>query len=92
MGRSLDDIPAMFGYTSGAIFIYQLRIKIVNQFFLFTGAISYSLYLTHVLIFSIVLYALQRFGLQVNLLAILVTLVLTYLVSYLYNKLIVRVI
>ncbi len=88
IGKLLNDIPAMFGYTTLAIFIYQLGIKAVNKFFVFTGVISYSLYLTHVLIQVIILYILKIAGVQVSLAAAALMLILSYFVSYLFNKLI----
>ena len=86
VGKMLNDIPALFGYTSLAILIYQCNIKIINRFFIFTGLISYSLYLTHVLIQLIVLYLLKISGIQVNIAIITFTLVIIYFVSYFYNK------
>ena len=89
-GKTLNDIPAMLGYTSLATFIYQLRIKFLNQFFLFTGGISYALFLTHILILSLVSYGLPFLGWQMNLIIIIITLFLTYLFSYFYNQFMVR--
>jgi peptidoglycan/LPS O-acetylase OafA/YrhL len=86
IGKMLNDIPAMVGYTSLSIFIYQLGIKPINKFFLFTGTISYALFLTHVLIMFIVLYIAKISRIQYNLAAVMVTLVLSYFVSYFYNK------
>jgi len=50
-----NDIPAFFGYTLLAIWLYQIAHTKIKSFFLFTAKLSYSLYLLHYLCLLIVL-------------------------------------
>lgn len=90
IGKIINDIPGSFGYTSFAIFLYQLEIRAVNNFFVFTGVISYSLYLTHVLIQVIILYILKMAAINAGLAAAAFMLVVSYIISYFYNQLIAK--
>ena len=53
IGKLFNDVPALIGYSFLGIWLYLLKINLVNKFFLFTGKISYFLYLVHILVFSI---------------------------------------
>jgi len=53
MGKLFNDVPALFGYSAIAIWVYKLKAGVINKFFLFTGKISYPLYLVHSIILSI---------------------------------------
>lgn len=54
VGKLFNDIPALIGYSSLAIWLYSLKISWVNNFFLYTGKISYSVYLLHILVYQII--------------------------------------
>lgn len=55
IGKLVNDIPALIGYTSIAIFIYSLSSSIVTNLFLRIGKYSFSIYLLHKLILLIIL-------------------------------------
>lgn len=83
-----NDIPAFFGYSLLAIWLYQTANTKIRSFFLFTGNISYSLYLLHVLCLMIAL----QFKESVNLFALLgVSLISSYTLAYYYQKLVVSI-
>lgn len=82
-GKLLNDIPALIGYSCIAVWIYQLKIKVINKFFLFTGRMSYQLYLLHFLILLLALYILN----VLPVIAIIcISLVTTYIVCIAYQK------
>ncbi len=51
LGKLFNDVFALTGYAFLAIFLYNLKFKPINRFFLFIGKISISVYLLHVLLF-----------------------------------------
>jgi peptidoglycan/LPS O-acetylase OafA/YrhL len=83
-----NDIPAFFGYSLLGIWLYQIAHNKVKDFFLFTGQISYSLYLLHVLCLMILL----QFEEDVNLLILLFSaLIISYVLAYYYQKVVIRI-
>jgi len=83
IGKLLNDIPALIGYSGIAVWIYQLCVGPINKFFLFTGRISYPLYLLHFLVLLLGLYLLRALpGVAIVTIALLVT----YLASVTYHK------
>jgi len=90
-GKLFNDVPAFLGYTSLAIFIFKLNLRPVNKFFIFTGKISYSLYLIHVFIIAITYYLFEIIGLVHSLVILLPIFILTYLLSYYYNLMVGRI-
>jgi len=85
VGKMFNDIPALIGYSCIAIWIYLLGIQKIKEFFLFTGRISYSLYLTHILILNIAMIAFKRIHLPLTL---SFALIFCYLLSFYYQKLV----
>ena len=83
IGKMTNDIPALIGYSSLAIWIYLVGVKIINSFFLYTGKISYSMYLLHTLIQMIVLYYISYVNMY---LALVIALISVYLISGLFQK------
>ena len=51
-----NDIPSLLGYTSLALILYKIGIKVVNRFFSYTNRFSYEWYLVHILVFQVVRY------------------------------------
>ncbi|PYF76871.1 acyltransferase family protein [Pedobacter nutrimenti] len=89
VGQLFNDIPALIGYTGLAVLIYNLGIVIVNRFFLFTGKVSYALYLLHVLVITIVLYVVHYFNISSPLsLSLSIAFILCYITAYWYTDLI----
>ena len=85
IGKMTNDIPALIGYSSLAIWIYLIYNKKINGFFLYTGKISYSLYLLHTLTVSIVLYFFTSLPIALSL---IIALILTYILADLYQKIV----
>jgi len=55
-GRVLNDFPALIAYASLALLIFRLKLNILKKFFVYTGIISYSLYLTHFLVIELLIF------------------------------------
>jgi peptidoglycan/LPS O-acetylase OafA/YrhL len=83
IGKMTNDIPALIGYSSLAIWVYLAGIKVINSFFLYTGKISYSMYLLHTLVLMIVLYQMETVNLYI---ALVIALISVYLISGLFQK------
>jgi peptidoglycan/LPS O-acetylase OafA/YrhL len=79
--RVYNDFLLLPAYGFLAVFVYKLMLKPVNWFFNFTGEISYSLFLWHMLFLNLTVYLLGK-----SLVFLLISLLLTYLVSYAYNR------
>jgi peptidoglycan/LPS O-acetylase OafA/YrhL len=86
IGKLVNDIPALIGYSCIAVWIYQLGIGAIDRFGLFTGRISYPLYLLHSLILLLALQ-LRIFPLPA---ALLLALVITYAAAYGFQLLLTR--
>jgi peptidoglycan/LPS O-acetylase OafA/YrhL len=83
IGKMTNDIPALIGYSSLAIWIYFVGVKVINSFFLYTGKISYSMYLLHSLIQMIVLYYIGNINIY---LALIIALISVYIIADLFQK------
>ncbi len=88
VGKMINDVPALIGYSAIAIFIYKLKIESINKFFIYSGHISFSIYLLHTLILSIALIFTN--GAYISI-VLCVSLVLIYLASFYYQKVILSV-
>ncbi|HSZ34398.1 MAG TPA: acyltransferase family protein, partial [Puia sp.] len=81
VGRTFNDIPALFGYASLCILIYRLHIDLINRFILFTAKISFSIFLIHFLVLNLVLSASAKIGINSFLISACLSLILCYLIS-----------
>jgi peptidoglycan/LPS O-acetylase OafA/YrhL len=86
-GRVFNDIPALLGYTALAVLLFRLGIKPVNDFLMFTGRVSYPLYLVHYLILRVLLYELGVF----TLVTFALVLAFSYLAAFLLEKVFARI-
>jgi peptidoglycan/LPS O-acetylase OafA/YrhL len=87
LGAMTNDIPALIGYSSIAIWIYLIGIRFVNSFFILSGKVSYSLYLVHTLVLLLLIHFLNARMLPATL---ILALVLTYLIAIPYNNVVTR--
>ena len=85
IGKMTNDFPALVGYTSLAIWLYQINLVAINKFFIFTGKISFSIYLIHILIFNILLLFTDKISVSIIFVA---ALIMAYLASFYYQKII----
>ncbi|MEX2231868.1 MAG: acyltransferase [Cyclobacteriaceae bacterium] len=85
IGKMTNDIPALIGYSCIAIWVYRLNLDSINKFFIFTGKISFSLYLLHFMILYLLLFLLDALPVPAILIA---ALMVTYLVAVFYQKVI----
>lgn len=82
IGKMFNDIPALIGYTAMALFVYYLRLEPLNRFLIFTGKISYALFLVHILVFLLLLYGLGQSVPGATLPIQVTALVLSYVAAY----------
>ncbi len=85
VGKMMNDLPALIGYSSLAIFIFKLKISAINKFFIYTGKISFSIYLLHTLILGIAMIFTNGNYMSV---VLCVSLLVIYLASFYYQKVI----
>jgi len=83
VGKLFNDFFALTGYSLLAIFIYLLRIKPVNQFFVYIGSISLSVYLLHILVLLILS---SLFAHQATWLPVLISMAIIIPLSALYQR------
>jgi peptidoglycan/LPS O-acetylase OafA/YrhL len=87
VGNLFNDIPALIGYSFIAIWLYLLNNKWMNEFFLFTGKVSYSLYLIHTLIISIIALILGNLSpISIAVIALLLSYLSSYYYQFVINK------
>ncbi len=85
IGKLYNDVFALTGYSLLSIFLYNLQLKPINQFFIFVGKISLSVYLLHILVLSI-LIALMK---DLHLIYIIIISTLAIMpISFAYQKMI----
>lgn len=82
VGKVLNDLPALIGYSGFAILIFKLNIKPINKFFIFTGELAFSVYLLHFLILFIFVKSISI----PKPLIVTLALLFTYLGSIYYDK------
>ena len=87
-GQLFNDVPALVGYTSVGLLLYRLTWSPMRRFLLFTGTISYSLYLVHILVKLSAVYALKAYGWSANPLGLLAILTTAYGVAYVFHQLV----
>ena len=87
LGRMANDIPALTGYAVLAVWIFSLNIRPVNAFLIFSGRISFSLYLLHYSILYVALFLENTIPLSVILIAAFVA---TYIAAVYYDRAITR--
>lgn len=86
VGKMLNDIPSLIGYTTFGILLYTFNIKWLNKFLVFTGIISFSLYLIHFAVKLLFIYGLEYFGYHYNILSLVVVLLICYVIAFYYDK------
>jgi peptidoglycan/LPS O-acetylase OafA/YrhL len=83
-----NDIPAFAGYTLLAIWLYQVANSTIKNFLIFTGEVSYSLFLLHVLCLMIAL----QFKEDLNIILLLcLALFSSYGLAFYYQKFVLRI-
>ncbi|MVM37885.1 acyltransferase family protein [Spirosoma sp. HMF3257] len=90
VGKVLNDIPALVGYIGLAIFVYNANLPLVNQFFTYTGTISFALYLFHMFFLQIATYIKVQFQMEFNLLTVIIAFSVNYLISIYVHALLLR--
>jgi peptidoglycan/LPS O-acetylase OafA/YrhL len=88
VGKMLDDLPALVGYLGLAVVIYRVNIKIINQFFLKIGDLSFQFYLLHFCFMSIAILGSKKFGYDFNIICCIILFCFTYLIALVTNRLI----
>jgi peptidoglycan/LPS O-acetylase OafA/YrhL len=83
IGKMINDVPALIGYSSIAVWLYMLDIDKVKKFFIFTGSISFSLYLLHVFVLMLSLLYLKNLPIAA---LTSIALIATYIISIYYQK------
>lgn len=83
-GKMLNDVFALTGYAFLAIWIYRLNIGYINQFFVFYGNISLTVYLLHILVLYTVAELIKPVGIPLPV-STLVAFVLLIPLSMLYQ-------
>ncbi|TXC78311.1 acyltransferase family protein [Luteibaculum oceani] len=78
-GKMLNDIPALLGYSFAALFLYKLPIAILKKFFLFTGGISFSVYLWHIFSYRLLAYVMGDASIAA---VLILSLLLCYLIAW----------
>lgn len=85
IGAMINDIPALIGYASVAVWIYLLSIRPLNNFFIFAGNISFALYLLHTVVLLLFLYFANAYPVTLA-----IALLTTFAVSVVYTRFINR--
>ncbi len=81
VGRTLNDVPALFGYASLCILLYTLGIPVFNRFIMFTAKISFPIFLIHFLVLNLVETACHGLGIYAPLLPPGLSLIVCYLAA-----------
>lgn len=88
IGRTLNDIPALIGFTGFAILVYRIGFKMFNHLILMTGEFSYSLYLIHVLVMELLSIAIVKMGYTISPGVYIIIFAITIILSIWYQKVI----
>lgn len=87
LGRLINDIPEFLGVLSIFILLYNLNFLYTNSFVINISKISYELYLIHMPVMQI-LFKYSNGKLKYDLTIGISSLVISFILSYFYNKLI----
>lgn len=88
MMRNFNDIPAVLGYGSLAILIYNMDNNIIKKLFINISKISYEWYLVHILVFSVVFnfgYGISKY--IISIIAFFTSIIVAKIYSYIISKL-----
>ncbi len=88
-GRLFNDIPAFFGFVALAILVYKFSnfiIKPLNSFLIFTGLISFSLFLTHWFLFKFYIHLLPKLEITFSGKHLFIIVPLVIVISKFYEK------
>lgn len=80
-----NDIPSLVSYMTLALIFYKIGITWVNDFFCYTNRFSYEWYLVHILMFQVIVYAMDGHGPVI--IEASVCFVFSYLVAMGYGRL-----
>lgn len=81
--KVFNDIPSLVGYLSTLLITYKIFPKIWRRFIFFTNKISYEWYLVHILVFAC---CAKLSPINSMLLSALISLISSYLIAYLYSR------
>lgn len=85
VGKLYNDIFAFSGYTLLAIFLYHLRLKPINQFFVFVGEISLPVYLLHILVLFTLSALINNLS---SIYIVILSIIVIIPISFVYQRLI----
>lgn len=83
--RLFNDVPGLFGFTSAALLL--MKNSNIKKIFLYVSHFSYELFLIHVFVFRVVFHYLRYSSLGIRLFGALMSLIISVVLSYFYNKL-----
>lgn len=83
VGRLFNDIPALIGYACLAIVLFRFKIDWLHRFMVYSGGISFSLFLLHMLFLELFVQLLPTQWLTLSL---LLAFGLTYLACHYFQK------
>ncbi len=86
IGQTINDIPALAGYTALGMIIYSFKIGFLNKLILFTGKISFALYLLHMLIIVVVFKLVNELNLPLSYVYIPVVILICYTLSIILDS------
>ena len=87
MLKLYNDIPSLVGYASMLLIVYKVGINWVNRFFRYTSKIGYEWYLVHSLTFIVVHHFVDGDGVLPMWIILMICLIGSYGVAWLYYKL-----
>lgn len=89
VGKIFNDYPALLAYSGLALLTYSINSRHVHRFFVFTGEIAFPLYLLHILVLFLLKPLVILPGMT-PISVVIFSLIITYVVSVYYDRLINR--
>ncbi len=88
IGHAFNDIPSFIGYISLSVIVFRICAQFLpclKQAFIKVGDISYFLYLTHVLVLTVLIDVVHLFGKNLTPIYLVVFLPLAFLFALLFQ-------
>lgn len=87
LGKLVNDAPGVVAYSAVGLLTFHFAPTVIRRFFLLTGALSFPLYLVHMVVFDAAAKAISSFHIDISITVVVLIFVATWLLAALLQRL-----